>query len=114
MFRVNPPPMFLRVKFGKKSGGNTRVNTVHSLITALNVFLICPAVISHLNLITLIIFGGECRLQNHSSCNFLHYFLESSVVSLHVSVSQNLSKRLMYRGMLSDMCKVCPRDFETI
>jgi hypothetical protein len=23
-----PPPMFLRVKFGKKSGGNTRVNTV--------------------------------------------------------------------------------------
>jgi hypothetical protein len=28
MFRVNPPPMFLRVKFGKKSGGNTRVNTV--------------------------------------------------------------------------------------
>jgi hypothetical protein len=28
MFRVNPPPIFLRVKFGKKSGGNTRVNTV--------------------------------------------------------------------------------------
>jgi hypothetical protein len=28
MFRVNPPPMFLRVKFGKKCGGNTRVNTV--------------------------------------------------------------------------------------
>jgi hypothetical protein len=34
MFRVNPPPMFLRVKFGKKSGGNTRVNTVISSLVA--------------------------------------------------------------------------------
>jgi hypothetical protein len=30
------PPMFLRVKFGKKSGGNTRVNTVMTFVGLLH------------------------------------------------------------------------------